>query len=224
MRRVIFPILLGIVGTAVLLSLGVWQLQRLAWKQAILAEIDGRIVDAPVAVPADPHREDDRFLPVMATGTITEDEVHVLVSLRGVGPGYRVISAFETEDGRRLMLDRGFIGADDKDLERGATLATITGNLHWPDEVDGFTPPPDDTANIWFARDVPLMSVELGTEPVLIILRDTSEPDPPVTPLPVDTGGIPNDHLEYAITWFGLAAVWVAMTIFLLRRIAQRKE
>jgi surfeit locus 1 family protein len=223
--RMIFPLLLGILGTAVLVSLGVWQLQRLAWKEDILAEIDARMAAAPVALPADPHAERDRFLPVTATGTILDEEIDVLVSVKGAGAGYRIISAFETEDGRRVLLDRGFVRDTEKDVPRPPVpRVTVTGNLHWPDEVDRFTPAADAVSNIWFARDVPAMAAALGTEPVMIILRATSEPAPAVSPLPLDSAGIPNDHLGYAIQWFGLAAVWAGMTGWLLWRIRQRQE
>jgi surfeit locus 1 family protein len=221
-KRMIFPFLLGLVGAVILVSLGTWQLQRLSWKAGIIAEIEARIGAAPVAVPANPDPVRDRFLPVTATGTITDAELDVLVSVKNVGPGYRIISAFETEDGRRILLDRGFVADARKGDPRPAVEATVTGNLHWPDEVDSFTPAPDLRRNIWFAREVPAMADALETEPVMIILRDTTEPDPAVTPLPVDSAGIPNDHLEYAITWFGLAIVWVGMTAFLLWRIRQR--
>jgi surfeit locus 1 family protein len=224
-RRIIFPLLLGVLGTAVLISLGVWQLQRLAWKEGILAEIDARMAAAPVALPADPDPERDRFLPVIATGTITDDETRVLVSVKGAGAGYRIISAFETEGGRRILLDRGFVRDADKDAPRPPVPdVTVTGNLHWPDEVDRFTPAADTARNIRFARDVPAMAAALGTEPVMIILRDTSEPAPAVAPLPLDSAGIPNDHLGYAIQWFGLAAVWAGMTGWLLWRITRRHE
>jgi surfeit locus 1 family protein len=223
-RRMIFPLLLGILGTAVLISLGVWQLQRLAWKEGILAEIDARMAAAPVALPADPEPARDRFLPVTASGTITDEEIDVLVSVKGTGAGYRIISAFETDDGRRILLDRGFVRDDEKDAPRPPVPGvTVTGNLHWPDEVDSFTPAADTARNIWFARDVPAMATALGTEPLMIILRTTSEPAPAVSPLPLDSAGIPNDHLGYAIQWFGLAAVWAGMTGWLLWRIRQRQ-
>jgi surfeit locus 1 family protein len=64
---------------------------------------------------------------------------------------------------------------------------------------------------------VPALAQALGTDPVLLIARTTSEPAPTVTPLPVDSAGIPNDHLQYAITWFSLAAIWLVMTFFFMR-------
>jgi surfeit locus 1 family protein len=221
MRRAIVPLVIGVVGAAVLISLGVWQVQRLQWKESVLAEIEARIVADPVAVPAEPDPERDRYLPVQATGTLSEEAVHVLVSTRSEGAGFRIISRLETEEGRVLMVDRGFVPDEDKAAARPAVEATITGNLHWPEEIDGFTPEPDLNANIWFARDVPTLAEALNAEPVLIVARTTSETDPAVTPLPVDTAGIPNDHLEYAVTWFGLATVWIGMTGFLLWRIRQ---
>jgi len=208
-----------VIGTAILVSLGIWQLQRLGWKNAILVEIDQSIVAAPVAVPEFPDPETDRYLPVTATGELTNEEVHVLVSTRGAGAGFRIISLFRTEDGRRLLLDRGIVDDYAKEDERPPVTATITGNIHWPDETDYFTPDPDRVANVWFARDANTLSRELGAEPFLIILRTTTEDDSPVVPLPLDSRTIPNDHLGYAITWFGLAAVWAGMTVYWILRI-----
>jgi surfeit locus 1 family protein len=96
----------------------------------------------------------------------------------------------------------------------------VEGNLHWPEEVDGFTPAPDARTGLWFARDVPAMAEALGSEPVLIVARSPTAPG--IEPLPVDTSHIPNDHLGYAVQWFGLAAVWLGMTAYLLWRIRRR--
>ena len=218
MSRYLAPLLIGVLGVAILVALGTWQLRRLDWKEGVLADLAARIAAEPVAVPERPDPVADRYLPVTATGEITGQEIHVLVSTRVLGPAYRVVSLFVTEDGRRLLLDRGAVPDEEKDSPRPPVAATVTGNLHWPDETDMVTPAPALADNIWFARDVDAMSRELATEPVLIVLRGTSESAPPVTPLPLDTAGIPNNHLEYAITWFGLAAVWTAMTAFWIVR------
>jgi len=213
----VFVLLIGVLGTAVLLWLGTWQMQRLQWKEGILADIAARIEAAPVAVPSEPDPEADRYLPVMAEGTLTGPEVHVLVSTKLRGAGYRVIQALET-DGRRVLLDRGYVDVENKTAARTAGDVTVIGNLHWPDEIDSFTPENDLAANTWFARDVSALSAHLQTEPILIIARDVSPADPSLTPLPVDTSGIPNDHLGYAVTWYGMAAVWVGMTLLFLYR------
>lgn len=219
-RRMIFPLLLGIVGAAILISLGVWQLQRLAWKEAILADISARIMAPPVALPAVPDPQDDRYLPVQMTGAFTGDHLDVLVSRKQVGAGVRVIEAFQTSNGRRVMVDRGFLPEDRRSAPRDSGAATVVGNLHWPEEVDGFTPPPDARTGLWFARDVPAMAQQLSAEPLLIVAREPTGSG--IEPMPVDLSGIPNDHLGYAIQWFGLAAVWLGMTAYLLWRIRRR--
>ncbi len=222
MRRILFPLIFGVAGCAVLIGLGTWQVQRLAWKQGVLARIEARIAADPVPLPAAPRAGADTYLPVTVNGTVLPGELHVLVSIKRVGPGYRIIAPFLTADGRRILLDRGFVRTEAADAARTAGPLTVTGNLHWPQEIDRYTPEPDPAANTWFARDVPAMAAALGTEPVLLVAR--SRTDPQVTPLPVDTAGIPNDHLQYAITWFSLALIWAAMTAYLLWRIRAEDE
>ena len=221
-RRMILPLLFGLVGCAILIALGSWQLQRLAWKQGILAQISARLTDTPVALPALPDPAGDKYLPVRVTGRFTGSEIDVLASLKEVGAGYRVIAAFRTDDGRMILIDRGFLPEDQRARPRLATTAAIVGTLHWPDETDSFTPPPDAAREIWFARDVPAMAAKLQTEPVLIVAREATGDG--ITPLPVDTQGIPNNHLNYAVTWFSLAAVWAGMTLLLLWRIRRRTD
>ncbi len=224
MRRYLIPMIIGLSGTLVLASFGVWQVQRLAWKEGILAEIEGRIAGPLVALPAVPELDQHRFLPVEVMGDFDGTDVPVFLSHSG-GPIYRLIAAFQTDDGRRIMVDRGGISAAQPldDARRTAAMSgvTVTGNLHWPDEVDSWTPE-RDANGVYYGRDVLEMADELATEPVLVILREASENTPPATPLPVTTTGIPNNHLGYAVQWFGLAIVWAGMTLALLWRIRKR--
>jgi surfeit locus 1 family protein len=219
-RRMIWPLVFGLGGVAILMSLGVWQVQRLAWKEGVLAEIEARIAAAPGPLPETPDPAADRYMPVAVVGAFGPGHVRVLVSQRGQGAQYRVISPFETGT-RRIMVDRGVMPTEAVPPEHESPV-TVSGNLHWPEEVDGFTPAPDLARNIWYARDVDALAAHLGTEPVLLIARTLSVSDAPVTPLPVDTGGIPNDHLNYSITWFSLAALWLGMTLYLLWRIRRK--
>lgn len=218
-RRMILPLLFGLIGAAVLAGLGLWQLDRLAWKEAALADIAARIVADPVGLPASPDPEGDRYLPVTADGRFTGESLDVLVSRREIGAGVRVIAVFETA-GRRVLVDRGFVREAERAVPRGADVTTVTGNLHWPDEVDSFTPTPDATTGLWFARDVPAMAAALNAEPLLVVARAPTAPG--IEPMPVDTSGIPNNHLGYAVQWFGLAVVWLGMTAYLLWRIRRR--
>lgn len=214
--RTLFLLIVGLAGSAVLVALGLWQLERLEWKRAVLAEIDMRVAADPVPLPVAPDPILDKYLPVEVSGRIEPGELQVLVSIKHVGPGLRIIAPFTTEGGRRILLDRGFVEVPNKDDPRVLGPMTVIGNLHWPQETDGFTPEPELATNTWFARDVPQMAAALKTEPVLLIAR--SRTGPGIRPLPVDSAGVPNDHLQYAITWFSLALIWAAMTVYFLWR------
>ncbi|WP_113913046.1 SURF1 family protein [Roseovarius dicentrarchi] len=224
MRRIAVPLIFGLLGAAILLSLGVWQLQRLTWKQAILADIDARIAGAPASLPQQIDPERDKYSPVTVTGALAAPELHVLVGAKDLGAGYRLIQPLEVGS-RRIMVDRGFVPLEAKDAPRAMGNVRLIGNLHWPQETDSYTPAPDLDENIWFARDVPAMAAALETEPVLLVVRSQEGGTPDsITPLPVGSAGIANDHLQYAITWFSLALIWLAMTGYLLwrvRRVAQ---
>ena len=226
MRRYVFPLLLGLGGVAILLSLGTWQLRRLAWKEALLAGIEAQIHGAPEALPA-PGTADPlalKYRPVAVQGSTTGEGLLVLTGQKGLGAGYEVISVFETSDNRRVLLDRGFVPEAARDTPRPPVALDVLGNLHWPNETDSYPPAPDLKTGLWFARDVPEMARALNTEPLLVVASSVTGDAQGVEPVPVGIEGIPNDHLGYAITWFSLAAVWAGMTAFLLWRIRQRQN
>jgi surfeit locus 1 family protein len=221
MRRFVVPLLFGLMGVSVLIALGVWQLQRLAWKEAALSQIDARISAAPVPLPARPDPIDDKYLPVQVNGTLLPAQLHVLVGAKELGAGYRLIQPFETGT-RRIMVDRGFVQLEAKDTPPSVGPAQLIGTLHWPNEIDSYTPDPDTGRGIWFARDVPAMAAALKTEPVLLVVRQQiSGPGAGITALPIDTAAISNNHLQYAMTWFSLAAIWLAMTCYLIWRMTR---
>ncbi|PKP83816.1 MAG: SURF1 family protein, partial [Alphaproteobacteria bacterium HGW-Alphaproteobacteria-2] len=206
-----------------LLSLGVWQVQRLHWKEGVLAAMRAELSAPPGVLPGIPDPAVHNYLPVTVAGRYLPGEVHVLTTRQGRGPGYRIVAPFETSGGRRILIDRGFVPERMKDAPRPPAPARITGNLHWPDDLDEtFTPDPDTGRNIWFARQVAPMAAALGTEPVMLVLRQGSGAPPEVEPWPVDTSSIRNDHLNYAITWFSLAVLWAGMTGYLLWRIRRQ--
>ena len=222
MKRVLFAVF-SIAGTAVLGWLGNWQLDRLAWKQTVLEQIDQRIAAPVVPVPLTPVPSEDTYLPVFAEGRFGQEYIRVLVSQKRIGAGYRVISAFKTE-GRRILVDRGFIDLSKSSDMQADQAVVVQGNLHWPDEVDGFTPAPDLEKNIWFARDVRALSEALQTQPILIVASQISPPDQNIKPLEIDSSAIPNDHLQYAVTWFSLAAIWIMMSGAFLWRSRKKKK
>ena len=211
-------VVFGVLGTTILLSLGIWQLQRLAWKHEVLRAIESKILAPAVEIPQTVLPDAHSLLPVRAEGRYKGDTVRVLVSQKIYGAGYRLITAFELVDGRTIMLDRGFTSVRLEIPSTPEGRGQVIGNLQWPQEIDSFTPENDLAANIWFARDVARLAEHLKAEPVLLVLRDSSFETEAATPLPKMTANIPNDHMNYAITWFSLALIWLGMSGYFLYR------
>lgn len=218
-RRMILPLLFGLVGAAILIGLGTWQVQRLHWKEGLIASAEAKIAMPAVALPTQPDPVADRYLSVTVQGRFLGPEAHVLTSIQGQGPGFLVIATYQTDDGRRILVDRGFVPETAKTAPRPPREVAVTGNLNWPDDVNSATPPPDEGRGIWFGRDVTAMASALGTEPLMLIAR--SDTGDGVQAQPV-SATFRNDHLGYAITWFSLALAWLGMTAAYLWRIRQR--
>lgn len=214
--------LLSLIVLAVFVSLGTWQLQRLQWKEALIAEIDAKIDADPVGLPDAPRMEDHQYLPVAVAGAFDTGAVFVLGSTRDFGAGHRVVSPYTIENGRRILIDRGFIPVAAGRPEFTGGEAGVTGNLYWPDERDSYTPEDDLAANTWFARDVDKLAKHLNTDPVLIVARTPTSAA--IHTLPITSSGIPNRHLEYVGTWFLLAITWSVMTGFALWRMKRRRS
>ncbi|WP_299554224.1 SURF1 family protein [uncultured Tateyamaria sp.] len=218
MRRLLFLMTFGLMGAGILISLGTWQVQRLSWKQDLLARIEAQISAQPVPLKEALEPSFQRYAPVEVTGAFGSEHIRMLASRRTTGAVHRIIRPFDVEGFGPVLVDTGW-QMDELDV-RGAPQMRLTliGNLDAPNEADKFTPAPDIEAKLWFARDVPAMAEVLNTQPIMVVLRDAPETDLGVTPWPVDTAGIPNDHLQYAITWFSLAAIWVLMTAYFVLR------
>jgi surfeit locus 1 family protein len=141
-KRILFIVFVALVGTGILMSLGKWQLDRLAWKQQILRNIETRITDPEIPLPTAFDPAVDKYQSVSMRGTLRGDYIRVLGSLKLVGAVNKIIAPVVI-DQRVIMVDLGYL--KEEDLERLALSGdvAITGNLHWPDETDSYTPPPD---------------------------------------------------------------------------------
>lgn len=231
-RRLLFLATFGLGGLALLLWLGVWQLDRLAWKQGLIAEIEARGAAAARPITGAETDAADNHRRALATGAFApESPLRYLTSQKGLGPGFRLIHAFTLESGLRILVDRGF--APEAVAPRGgpapappAGLQRLEGRLRWPREASFFTPDPNQAERLWFARDVASMADALDAAPLLLVLTPPEDgaaaPDAPRWPEPrTEAIDLPNNHLGYAITWFALAAVWLVMSAVLgLRRAA----
>lgn len=218
--RLISALLLGLAGVGFLCGLGIWQVQRMYEKRGQLDEMTAGISVPAVAVPVQLNPEKDRYRPVTAEGRFTGETLYVLSGKPMIGAGVQVVSVLEMADGRRLLVDRGFLPDDDKHKQLTVGAVKITGNLMWPRDSNQYTPPPDPKTGLWFGRDAVAMAALLKTEPTFIVAREPTGDG--IEAMPVDTSSIPNDHWGYAITWFLLAAVWAVMTVALVWRIRRQ--
>lgn len=225
----------AVLALIVLVMLGNWQVQRLAWKQDLLATIDARVNGVPVQL-FEVHQiieagGDIRYMPVTATGRFAHDrEQHFFATHKGVS-GYYVYTPLELADGRMALVNRGFVPFDLKDpamRPEGQVTdeVTIVGLARERlDEKPSFIVPDNDPeANIYYWKDWHAMVARARYDPdkVLPFFIDADEaPNPGGWPV----GGVtridlPNNHLQYAVTWYGLALTLVIVVcLFVWRRV-----
>ncbi|SFU62204.1 surfeit locus 1 family protein [Methylobacterium sp. 174MFSha1.1] len=236
LRDLVAPALATLVCLGILVGLGVWQLERKAWKEALIDRIVARSrIEPPAPLPAfdgfDPAR--DEFERVRATGRFLQDKetlVHGLAPGDTPGralQGYYVVTPLRLDDGRTVLVNRGFVPTELKDPARRAAgqvegETTVTGMLRQSEARAMFVPAPNPQTGEWFNRDVPGIAAAkgLGTVAPYLIEADAT-PVPGGWPrggqLRVD---LPNNHLQYAFTWFGLALCLIGVfTAFALRRL-----
>jgi surfeit locus 1 family protein len=226
LRRMIAPVMFGVVGAAILVSLGLWQLDRADQKSALIAELEARIFDVPIALPEQLTPDSHRYIPVEVEGRYLLQHVFVLSAQKAAGPGFHLVQAFETVEGRRILVERGYLPeAARAELALGSEEnVRLAGNLHWPRDMNQHTPDYDAGRNLLFGRDVAEMADLLGTEEVHLVLRASQPAHPVITPVPVYDVTIPDPHFGYAVQWFLMAIAWVGMTVFFLWRIRAQRD
>jgi surfeit locus 1 family protein len=231
--------MLAFACAAILIGLGVWQLDRKAWKENLIATINSRLAHAPEDLPPRANwprlREDgDEFRRVTFPAEFLDGE-EALVYTAGSplrpdvkGPGYWVFSPARLAGGSIILINRGFVPIDRKDpatRAEGTPRGTIdlVGVMRWPEPRSNFTPADDPSNNVWFLRDSNSIATFKKWTTAAPFYVDQEGPAP--------AGGLPkpgklevhlpDNHLQYAITWFGLAlalagvyVVWLARQLF----------
>jgi cytochrome oxidase assembly protein ShyY1 len=208
---------------AILCSLGVWQLHRKVWKENLIAAMTSRLNAPPEPLPPSSQwdkltQDKDEFRRVSFSAQFAPGQ-QALVYTPGSalrtdikGPGYFIFAPAKLPDGTVIVVDRGFVPMDRKDALAPASAAIetvqVVGVLRWPEERSVFTPSSDSKSNVWFSRDPMSMSEQNHWEATAPFYVDQEGPVP--------ASGLPkpgklevhlrDDHLQYAITWFGLAA------------------
>ncbi len=226
-KGILWPAIMTLVGVAILLRLGTWQLERLAWKEGLIANISQRAHSEPISLMRAEQSarsdEDVEYLRVRTGGQFLHDkERHLFAFDSKYGAGYHVITPLKLADGRVVFVNRGYVPSELKEpAKREAGQAAgdveIVGLVRRPEEPRMFTPENNLAGNLWYWRDLNAMAASVfGQEaPPLVPFFIDAEAEPSV-PGGWPKGGVtrlelPNRHLEYAITWYGLAAALVAV-------------
>lgn len=202
---------------AVLIGLGVWQLQRLHWKEGLIAEIETRSKGEPIslgqAIALAREGRDPSYYRVKVEGRFDHANELYLYAVSEGRAGWHVIAPLKTKDGEIVLIDRGFVPDALKEPatrpggELGGTV-TLIGIVRLPETQASFTPDNEIGANRWFWRDLPAMAQTIGAGDVAPFYLEAERSD---VPGGWPEGGqtrleLPNNHLQYALTWFLLAA------------------
>jgi surfeit locus 1 family protein len=234
-RGLIEPTVFTVVGVVFLIGLGVWQLDRKVWKENLIATVTTRINRAPQDLPPRASwsrlvQEDNEYTRVVFPAEFLEGQEALVYTVGSpfrpdvTGAGYWVFAPAQLAGGSIVLVNRGFVPLDHKDPATRAKANArgtidIVGVMRWPESRGMFTPSDDPKTNVWYVRDPEAMAAEKKWPAYPPFYVDQEAPVPP--------GGLPkpgklsvelsNNHLQYAITWFGLAlglagvyVVWLA--------------
>lgn len=226
-QRLILPSFLALPVLALLLGLGSWQVQRLAWKQGVLAELAAAQARPPIAAPDNPLP----FAHVTATGRFRPGAEALLgLEVRGTVLGGSLIAVLDRAAAPPLLVERGWAPLEGGQISRPEAEVTLSGYARFADRPNALAARDDPAARRFYSFDPRAIAQSLGAADALPYALTVVVPAPPLPPsglgaspapqrgpVPDAAHGFPspgNPHLGYAITWFGLALAWTV--IFLL--------
>ncbi|MEA2991417.1 MAG: surfeit locus 1 family protein [Alphaproteobacteria bacterium] len=233
-RGLLIPSLTVFSAFVVLVGLGVWQLERKAWKEGLIDTLTRRLAAPPIALPPPDQwsgldQAGNEFRHVTFRAEISSDqEAPVYTSGSAFrpdisGPGYWIFAPARIGGGV-VVINRGFVpeGRQDPKTRAQGHVAgpmDIAGVLRWPEAPGLFTPADNPSRNLWFTRDPIAMAQAKQWGAVAPFYVEQEAPVPPGgLPKPGTLEvSLPNNHLQYAVTWFGLAGALVAVFGFWAR-------
>jgi surfeit locus 1 family protein len=242
-RGLLEPLLFTIIAVAVLVGLGVWQLERKGWKEKLIDTVTQRLAAAPAAglPPRDNWARldpaDDEYRRVTVPAEFLNEQEALVYSAGSAfrpdvsGPGYWVFTPARLVGGSIVVVNRGFVPLDRKDPKARAEgalsgVVDVVGVIRWPEQRGLFTPADEPKNNVWYVRDPTMIAEAKNWGRVAPFYVEQESPLPP--------GGLPragklevrlaNNHLQYAVTWFGLAAVFAVSVLFWLRGRRRERE
>ncbi|WP_084539777.1 SURF1 family protein [Azorhizobium doebereinerae] len=239
----VLPLLAAGAAFLILVGLGTWQLERRSWKLELIRQVEER-ADAP-ARPLPPpaawgrlSRAEDEYAHVQVTGSFDharETLVYTVLSDpkgEARGQGFLVITPLMLPDGRSVLVNRGFVPLEKRTPASRAQgqvagPVSVTGLLRFPEEASVFVPANDPAKDAWYRRDPAEIAAARGLPGAAPFLIDAdAAPNPGGLPQGGETRlAFPNRHLEYALTWYGLAAtlLGVGLAVALSQRAARRR-
>lgn len=226
-RRTGSALIAAVLGCIVLIGLGLWQLHRMQWKEGLIAELDARLAASPVSL-GEAVAHSAEFLKVRTRGRFDHQGEMFLLASEGGRPGWRVVVPLASDEGISVLVDRGFVPDEERDpAKRPGSQpqgrVEVEGYVSRHPSGQGlFTPDNDAAHNNWYWWDVPAMlafgRIDPASRVAPFILHVLPGGDPAALPKPsAALPGLANNHLQYALTWFGLALVLAAVTFFYVR-------
>lgn len=222
-------------AVALLLSLGFWQLRRLEWKEAIIARIETRVNAPPQPLPPPEtwstiQPDDYEYRRVTVRGTFEHDKEAYVFHAAGSQtrePGWLVLTPLRLPSGAHVIVNRGFVPMALRDPAlRDAGQVTgetqVTGLMRAPEARNPFTPDDQPDSRVWHVRDPASIASYFDLQRAAPFSIDADDaPNPGGWPKGGETTlSIPNNHLSYAMTWFGLAATLIGVfAVFAWRRM-----
>jgi len=210
-------IALAALACAGFIALGVWQVHRLAWKEALIARVDARLVAAPVEAPGPRQwpllqREADEYLRVRVRGRFDYDHETLVRASTELGAGYWVLTPLRSEQGGWLLVNRGFVPpAQRGQVPRGDDMQTVAGLLRFTEPHGSLLQRNDPIEGRWYSRDVEAIAAAQRLEgPVAPYFIDQQATPGTAAAWPrpgLTVVHFSNDHAVYALTWFALAAI-----------------
>jgi len=218
---------LSLTAFAALIALGVWQVERRAWKLALIDRVEQR-VHAPAQPIPSPGvwsavtAANDEYRHVSLTGRFLHDRETLVQAVTEEGPGYWVLTPLQRGDGTQVLVNRGFVPSERRDASARRDgnpdgPVEITGLLRMSEPKGGFLRNNVPQHNRWYSRDVAAIAAARGLHEAAPFFVDADAGSQsgggPIGGLTVVR--FPNNHLIYALTWFALAlmlAGWLFVT------------
>jgi surfeit locus 1 family protein len=218
-----------VASTALLFGLGFWQLERLEWKRGLISAIQNTATTRAIeGLPQDLDTlKTMGFVRIHLVGEYLHDyEIHLAARYYHSQLGYHILTPFQVQDGRTVLVNRGWVKADDKFSANRSDgqvkgVQSIIAMVRTDNDRSFFTPNPDVKDNVWFWRDVKAIRKATGLDLVPVTMDVLYDAPAGGKPLPSDgLIELRNDHLGYAITWFLVGITGIITFFFFHYRVA----